>query len=135
MRKIRKAEKSDLESISRIEENAFADNRRKSSIALTIMEGLCYLSAVKGKDAGFITVDHLTDRECHIGLIAVIDEYRGNGVAGELIEKVIKEYPGRRVFGTTVKLNAAMKKVFLKNGFKQINSKTASELVFERYGG
>ena len=132
MRRIRKAEKSDLEAISRIEENAFADNRRKSSIALAVKEGLCYMSNVKGKDAGFITVDHLTDTECHIGLIAVIDEYRGNGVAGELIDIVIKEYPGRHVFGTTVKLNAAMKKVFLKNGFKQINAVTAPELVFER---
>jgi ribosomal protein S18 acetylase RimI-like enzyme len=132
MQKIRKAGQSDLEAIGRIEENAFADRRRQSSIALAVSEGLCYLFLAKGKEAGFITIDNLTEKECHIGLIAVIDGYRRNGVASALIEHVIKLYPGRRIFGTTVKLNKAMKEVFLKKGFRQINKKDASELVFEK---
>lgn len=132
MRRIKKAAQSDLEAIGRIEENAFADRRRQRSIAFAVSEGLCYLFLAKGEEAGFITVDHLTEKECHIGLLAVTKEHRRNHVASELIEHIIKEHPGRRVFGTTVRLNKAMKEVFVKKGFKQINQKNASELVFEK---
>ncbi|HRU39683.1 MAG TPA: hypothetical protein P5511_07380, partial [Candidatus Goldiibacteriota bacterium] len=88
MRLARKAEKTDLEALGRVEEDAFADKRRRRSIALSVSEGLCWIMFDGKKEAGFLTIDSLSVSECHIGLIAVHSCCKKRGIASFLLKYV-----------------------------------------------
>jgi N-acetylglutamate synthase-like GNAT family acetyltransferase len=132
MRILRKAEKKDLNAIGLIEENAFADRRKHVSVELAVNEGLCWIMLDKKREIGFITVDFITKKDCHIGIIAVMDSARRKGAASFMINYLAQEFAGRRLLGTTAVTNTSMAGAFMKCGFELKSPMTASELVFEK---
>lgn len=70
----------------------------------------------EGKDAGIFTFFYDEKGDAFIELIALMPEYRGKGIATQIITKVLEENKGRRVHLQTFRENPA-RELYQKLGF------------------
>jgi ribosomal protein S18 acetylase RimI-like enzyme len=80
-----------------------------------------YIAEATNTAVGLITV--ITDKEiAYIGSIAVIPEFQGNGLAGELIAFTAKEMAklGCRTFVLDTELNSQLQSIYQHLGFRKI---------------
>ena len=97
----------------------------ESSVTVTL------ISTVEGRPAGFVMIGALpADEEGHtcteILAIAVTPELQRRGIGRELLQFAQKEAEGlgeQRLFLHTARENLAAQKLFLRNGFKPVQSK------------
>ena len=118
---IRKASLSDAEAIAKIEELSI---KRPWSIVLLMADietnpnASYWLAEVNGHVAGFIGVHNIVG-EINITNIAVHPDYRRQGIADALMQKMIAEV-GKDIVGITLEVRASntpAKKLYEKYGF------------------
>jgi ribosomal protein S18 acetylase RimI-like enzyme len=131
---IRQAALNDMETLGRLEEAVFGDRRKMESIFIAVREKLCFITYCGEMPAGFATLDRLDGSDSHIGVIAVLPEYRRIGVASAMLSKISAVIPsGTVLYGATAGTNTAMRAVFEKNGFKLLNRKPSVDAVYVKY--
>ena len=89
------------------------------------------ISMAKGKPVGFVMIgalpgDRLGETHAEVLAIAVTPEYQQRGIGGALLEfaqKRVKEVGESRLLLHTAKQNLAAQKLFLRNGFRFMETK------------
>ena len=116
---IRKAQLSDCEDICLIENTCFSDPWSKQSFEyqLSSNSGDILVAVVDGKIAGFINLSCVVG-ELTINNIAVLKEYRKQGIADRLLANALDKYSGSDVAFLEVReSNIPAQSLYRKHGF------------------
>lgn len=120
---ISKMTKEDLEGVFKVEKDAFPIPWPISSFEneLTNLLATYLVAKLNEKVVGYIGMWFVID-ECHITNVAVLKEYRNQGIASKLIEemlKLCKEHQTKYIMLEVRINNIPAQKLYAKYGFKE----------------
>lgn len=124
---ISKMSKEDLQGVYEVEKNSFPipwsiasfEEELNNPLATFLVAKLDYAVSVNNI-VGFIGMWFVMD-ECHIGNVAVLDEYRGMGIATQLVDELFNLCDERKVTYIMLEVrvtNLAAQNLYKKFGFK-----------------
>lgn len=122
---IRKALPSDCDDIYDIERTCFSDPWSKEIIMLSLTNPIetILVATVDDKTAGFINLSYVVG-ELTINNIAVMPDYRKQGIADKLIALAFDEFPDTEVSLLEVRAgNTPAQKLYEKHGFYKVGER------------
>ncbi len=124
---IRQAELSDVETIERFD--VFSGSRQNE-----VERGEVTVAVKNDLVVGYLTADKSFFLKPFIRYLCVAEEFEGQGIANELLNRIEKAFAGERVFTSTESNNLTMLHVFKKRGYQMSgvveNLQKHSEIIF-----
>ena len=119
---VKKLSESILKRILVIEHTCFSDPWSEAMFIVSEMEGI--ITAEVGRETvGFACFQHFLD-ECHILNVAVLPEYRKQGIGRQLVNWVLNRLEGARDFYLEVReSNTAAISLYITMGFQTIGKR------------
>ena len=114
---IRKASETDLEAIQALDRLTLGSDKRKTFLKEAVREGECLVACAGTDIAGFIITGRSFYGQWFIELLIVHPDYRRQGIATGLLQRIESACTGEKLFTSTNRSNTVAQAVYEKNGF------------------
>lgn len=111
------AKKSNVSAIDSINRESMPENYDQEFLESVISEHFSYVAKYRNSVVGYVLVGKIDDNYYLISL-AVLEQYRRNGIAKHLIALALKHFKNRKLFLHVRKQNEATISMYQKFGFK-----------------